>query len=87
MSTELTPQDPTNLATTPLEQQKKIALLRRQIAENDFQFQLLVMERNVLLSQINDAVTCYRDALGADRLREQGAAAVAEAMEICEVTL
>lgn len=72
---------PTNPQST-FQQQKKIALLRRQLAENDMQFCLLKFERAVLLAEIEAAVTCYQDALGADRLTQQGAAAVAEACAV-----
>lgn len=70
------------MATLPqntLNQQKKIALLRRRLVENDMQFSLLVFERKVLLAEIEAEVVRYQDALGADRLQAQGAAAVAEA--------
>ena len=52
----------------PDKQLHEIALLRRQLAENQFQFQLLTFERRVLESKINEALISYH-----------GAAAVAEA--------
>ena len=76
-----------NLEATPLKIQQDLTILRRKLRQNDFDFQVLLLERNGLQAQILEASTLYRDAIGADRLREQGAAAAAEACEVWGVEL
>lgn len=87
MSRDTNQQNPADLATTPLKIQQDLTILRRELRQNDFDFQVLLLERNSIQAKILEKSELYRDALGADRLREQGAAAVEAAMEICEVEL
>jgi hypothetical protein len=57
--------------------QQQINRLRRQLRENDFRFEMLLVERRALETELAAAAVRYQDALGAERLREQAAGAVA----------
>lgn len=59
--------------------QKQIALLRRQLRENDMQLTIILMERNALTAELDAAAIRYQDTLSAGRLREQAAGVVAAA--------